>query len=315
MTHRVFKYDVAFSFSKGDEDLAVRISTLLQGRIETFVPSREERWMTDTDFEGRINRVFGSEARMVVVLYRDTWGKAGINRLEEAVLRNRVHCEGHDFLLIIPIDAPTSLPLWLSKKQVWSGFDRWGAEGIAAVIESRVQQAGGTVPRETPLGRAQRLDRDLASEEARQRLLSSQEGVHAAHSEISKLFEEIERIVKGISEETRKVAIRIDRDENHLIFSAHGLSLEVSWFLRSQKTLEESSLQLMLWRGLLSVHGVVFEKPKKLERREFSFDCKHAGLSGWREKEGNSFLTSSDLAEECVNLLLEQIRQIGLGKG
>jgi len=125
---------------------------------------------------------------------------------------------------------------------------------------------------------------------------------------LAKLFDDIERISKEITKTTKKIPVRLDRDEKHLILSTHGLSLDVAWVLRSPNTLEKSSLHVMLWKGLLSVHGATFEKPRRLEKMEFCFDRNLSGKCGWRESEGEDrFLSSTELAEECVNLLLDHI--------
>ena len=95
MNCRLFKYDVAFSFLKGDEDLVSRIDTLLQDRFKTFVPSRREEFIAHTDFERTVHRVFAFEARIVTVLYRDSWGRtgctlAGGDRHSESGTRRRI---------------------------------------------------------------------------------------------------------------------------------------------------------------------------------------------------------------------------------
>jgi hypothetical protein len=304
----LFKYDVAFSFLKGDEDLVSRIDTLLQARFKTFVPSRREEFIAHTDFERTVHRVFGYEARIVTVLYRGSWGRTGCTLLEETALRNRAHEEGYDFILLVPLDISPSLPPWIPKKQIWLGHDRWGVEGTAAVIEARVQQAGGTTHAETPLDHAKRIERETAFEEARRGFLCSHEGVRSAQTELSVLFDKIERISRDITKATQKIPLRLDRDEKHLILSTHGLSLDVAWVLRSPNTLEKSSLQVMLWKGLLSVHGATIEKPRRLDHSEFFFDRNLGGGLGWRDSGGEDrFLSTAELAEECVNLLLDHI--------
>jgi hypothetical protein len=308
MRHPSFKYDVAFSFLERDEDLAVQVDTLLHGRVKTFIPSRREALLAHTDFEQTVHRVFGGETRIVTVLYRDSWGRTGCTLLEESAIRHRAHEDGYDFILLIPLDTPPSLPSWIPKKQSWLGFNRWGVEGMAAVIDARVQQAGGPTHEETPLERAQHLERERVFEEERQAFLNSQEGVRAAQSELAKLFNDIDRISNEINKTTRKISIHLERDEKNLVLSAHGLSLDVTWVLRSPNTLEKSALHVMLWRGLFPVHGAAFEKPRRLETTEFHFDRNSAGDVGWHESERKDrFFTSAELAEECVNLLLNTI--------
>ena len=306
MRHRPFKYDVAFSFLERDENLVSQVDTLLRDRVKTFVPSRKAAFISHTDFERSVDRVFGCETRIVTVLYRGSWGRTGCTLLEETAIRLRAHEDGYDFILLIPLDTPPSLPPWVPKKQTWLGFDRWGVEGLAAVVDARVQQAGKAPDEETALERARRLERELVFEEERRGFLNSPEGVRSAQSELSKLFNDIDRISNEINKTTRKTSLRLERDEKHLVLSAHGLSMDVTWVLRSPNTLEESSLQVMLWRGLLAVHGAAFEKPRRLDRREFCFDRSFAGECGWREQERKDrFLSSLELAEACVTLLLD----------
>ena len=309
MRYASFKYDVAFSFLKRDEALVFQVDSLLHGRVKTFVPSRRDEFIGHTDFENTARRVFGYETRIVTVLYRSHWGSTGRTLLEETVIRNRVHEDGYDFVLLVLLDTPPSLPLWIPKKQLWLSFDRWGLEGTAAVIEARVQQAGGGPTREeTPLERAQRLEREQALEEERQAFLHSQDGFRSALSELAQLFDTIEWISNEIAKTARRIPVRIDRDEKHLVLSVHGLSLDVAWVLRSPNTLERSSLHVMLWKGLLPVHGAAFEKLRRLEKTEFSFDRNFEGENGWREPgREDRFLSSAELAEECLNLLLDHL--------
>jgi hypothetical protein len=308
MRHRSFKYDVAFSFLRRDENLVVQVDTLLRGRLKTFIPSRREAFVDLMDFEKTVDRIFGHESRIVTVLYRGGWGRTGSALVEETAIRNRAHEEGFDFILLVPLDIPLSLPTWIPKKHIWLGFDRWGVEGMAAVIDARVQQAGGLPREESPLERAQRLERELVSEEQRQAFLYSENGVRSAQAELVKLFSDIERISKEITKTAQRIPVRLDRDEKHLVLSTRGLSLDVAWNLRSPKTLENSSLHVMLWKGFLSVHGAAFEKPRRLKKTEVCFDRNFVGEIGWRESgREDCFFSSAELAEDCVNLLLDHI--------
>jgi hypothetical protein len=310
MRHPSFKYDVAFSFLERDENLVSQVDTLLRGRVKTFVPSRRAAFPAHADFEQTVHRVFKCEARIVAVFYRGSWGRAGSTLLEETAVRARAHEQGYDFILLIPLDTPPSLPPWIPKKQTWLGLDRWGAEGMAAVIEARVQLAGGLAREESPLERAQRLERELVFEEERQAFLNSPQGVRSAQSELAKLFNDMERLSDEINRTTQRIRIHLERGAHHLVLSTHGFSLDAAWVLRSPNTLEGSSLQVMLWKGLLAVHGAAFEKPRFLEKTEFRFARNLAGEVGWQASEGKtSFFTSSELAEECLNLLLNRVRR------
>jgi len=303
-----FKYEVAFSFLRKDEEFACRINVLLRDRLETFFSFRKKQVIAGSDDAETYHEVLGFQARIVVLLYREGWGQTPETQMEESVLRDRAHEDGYDFILAIPLEIPPSIPKWLPRRQIWVGLDRWGIEGAASVIEARVQQAGGTPFEETPLERARRIECEIASEEARRMFLHSEQGVISAEAELLKVFDEIEKIPEEIAEKIPKMMTRTERNKTHFVMSARGFSLELDWFLQRSNTLEDSSLHLVLWKGVISISGVGFEKPRALEKLKLIFDRSPAGQLGWRRSKGNTmFLSSGELAEECVRILLDKI--------
>ena len=157
MDYRSYPIDVAFSFVQQDEGLAVQVAELLAGRLHTFVYSKRQNELVARDGEERLNQVFGQDARIVVVLYRGDWAKTAWTRVEETAIRNRAHDEGFDFTVFIPLEQPAALPPWVPKARIWFNLDRWGKEAAAAIIERRVEEAGGAVRAETAVDRATRL--------------------------------------------------------------------------------------------------------------------------------------------------------------
>ncbi|MCX6911329.1 MAG: hypothetical protein NTY01_25250 [Verrucomicrobia bacterium] len=69
MNTKNYKYDVAFSFLQEDEALAQQLSDLLKGRVTTFIYTERQKELAGTDGEQTFNRVFGQEARIVVILH------------------------------------------------------------------------------------------------------------------------------------------------------------------------------------------------------------------------------------------------------
>jgi len=304
-----FKYDVAFSFLKKDEELACRINDLLRDRVGTFFSPRKEQVIAGADGEEAYSEVLACQARIVVLLYREGWGQTSETRMEESALRDRAHEEGYGFILAIPLETPSSIPKWLPKRQIWRGLERWGIEGAASVIEARVQQAGGAPFEGTPLERAQRIEREIASEEARRMFLCSEQGVISAEAELLKVFDEIKRVSEEIRARTPKMVLRTQWDKMHFILTAWGFSLELDWFLPRSNTLEDSFLHLIVWKGIVSISGIGLEKPRTLEKMKFVLDRSPAGKLGWRRSKRNTTLLSSgELAEECVRILFNNVR-------
>jgi hypothetical protein len=144
-----FEYDVAFSFLGQDEAIAVQLNDLLVGRLRTFIYSEQQLKLAGTDGEESFASVFGKQAHSVVVLYRQAWGTTPWTRIEETAIRNRAHDEGFDFALFVPLDIPETKPIWLPKNRLRVGYNRWGIEHAAAVIERRVGELGGSIRTET----------------------------------------------------------------------------------------------------------------------------------------------------------------------
>ena len=141
----LFNYDVAFSFLEADQVLAITIDNLLKDRLKTFIYTDRQAEIAGTDGEKIFNQVFGKEARMVVILYRPQWGSTPWTRIEETAIRNRGYEEGYDFVLFVMLEKGISPSQWLPKNRLWFGFERWGVQGLASIIEARVQEVGGEV--------------------------------------------------------------------------------------------------------------------------------------------------------------------------
>jgi hypothetical protein len=232
LEEKVYKFDVAFSFLAKDERLATQINDLLQDRVKTFLYSRQQEHLAGTDGEKTFSAVFGEDARIVAVLYRNGWGQTPWTRIEETAIRGRAYEEGYDFTLFIPLDQAPTVPRWLPKTQIWFNFERWGSAGAAAIIEQKAQERGGQVREESVLDRAARLGRAIEYENRRRTYLGSSEGVQAAQVELTALCDEIESL--STNEAVRALKIVHKRDMLHtvLLTENNSLGLDVSWPLR-----------------------------------------------------------------------------------
>lgn len=313
-----FKYDVASSFLALDEELAIEINNLFKDRITTFIYSRKQEEIAGTDGEETFNRVFSSEARIVFVLYREGWGKTPWTRIEESAIRNRAYGEGYDFALFAPLDKPPSVPKWLPKNRIWIGLERWGIEGAANIIETRVREAGGEPKEKTVEQLASRLSREITDEKTRQKFLHSEKGVKSAGNEIDKLFSEFEKTVSNISKNGKTVSLSFNRGPQQCAIYADGFSISLTWYLLYTNILESSALHLYLWKGpaqLLGDHSFSFEKPEKIREIEFAFDLDKAGKHVWRVRGNTKHYSTEDLCKFCVTLLFDEIRDETLSKG
>ena len=306
---KTYKYDVAISFLQQDESLARELNNLLRDRLATFVYYEQQKKLVGTDGEVTLNRVFGTEARIVVVLYRDEWGKTPWTRIEDTAIRNRGYDEGYDFLTMIPLDKPPTVPKWLPRARIWGNFERWGVEGAAAVIEARVQAAGGTPKIESPEEQASRLMQIRQNKEKCDEFLNSESGVRRAEQELDSLFANIERIISNIHGDERSINLSCKRvNHQSLDIYSIGYKVNISWSLQFNKSLTYSCLYINFHKSNRSPqtrHG----ESTIIQKDEFNFDLHLPDRYEWKHAGDDRFYSSELLATYCVKQLLDRLEK------
>jgi hypothetical protein len=303
MEDRAYRYDVAFSFLAQDEALACQIRDLLQDRLQTFIFSERQREIAGTDGEITLSRVYGQDARVVVVLYRQGWGATPWTRVEETAIRNRAFDETYDFAIFIPLDQPPIVPQWLPRTRLWVGLNRWGPEGAAGVIEARAQERGGTPREESPEELAQRLSRQMAWKEQREQLLDSEEGVGLASSEAESLLQELQVLCDRITtEEGSKVRPALKRERRRCTLNCFRHNLYVEWHCPCVNALSGSRLTAILTELVPTPWS---SREQTLSEMAFEFDVESDGRAGWRDSTAMRRLyTSKTLAVDLVKILI-----------
>ena len=307
-----YKYDVAFSFLEQDEQIARNLSDLFEGRLTSFIYSKKQEDIAGTDGEETLNRVFGEEARIVVVLFRPAWGSTSWTRIEQTAIQNRHFEDGYDFVTLVMLEKETQPPKWLPKNRIWVGFERVGLEATAAVIEARVQEAGGAVREETIKDKAQRLDREVNWDREKKEFLGSSNGVNAAKAEIENLFNKLEIIASDISGATSQFKFSTQRDShNFIVNSKDYYAVRINWSLEYGNTLNGSRLTVALYKGQLSLRGGIYiENPTHLDTKIFYFDADRIGQYGWLRKNSSAPICSTQqLAESCMTMLMERLKK------
>lgn len=310
MTTSKYKYDVAFSLLADDEEIATSINELIKDGLTTFIYSERQQELAGTDGEKTFNLVFGSEARIVFVLYRKGWGETSWTRIEETAIRNRGYNEGYDFVIFAPLEKNPELPKWLPKNRIWIGLDRWGIEGAASVIEARVQEAGGSPKEETIKDRVNRLRNEIDAEKDRKQFLDSPEGVKFANDEVNKLFGFLEQAIKNTSGSKSSVSLTISVGGRECAINGEGFSARFKWQLLYSNVLSDSVLYLDLFDGYFSIKGdsFLFEKPKRIKNLEFQFDITKSKAPIWRERRNlTQAYSSENLSKLALTLLLDTI--------
>ena len=305
-----YKYEVAFSFVSGDEQVAMQLNDLLQERFTTFLYSERQKEIAGTDGEKTFSEIFGDEARLVVVLYRSGWGETSWTRIEETAIRNRAFEHGYDFTLFIPLDKPTVVPKWLPKTQLWIGLDRWGLNGAASVIEARILQIGGHVCIESIQEKALRIKRELDWDIGRKKILNSERGVNLAEEEIGKLQENVELQIS--STDLKKLfGLEIFIEGFSTYIQSNSLGMALCWNNRYSNTLDEAMLEISIWPGSVPRPGMFFpfEQPRRIYSQSYKFDLDRSCVPIWKDPKRENGLKSEMLIEQVFGNFLNTIRE------
>ena len=304
-----FKYDVAFSFLQEDEQLALEIADRIRDRVNVFIYSEQQNELAGQDGVDKFSRVFGQEARVVVILHRESWGQTKWTRIEDNAIKTRFLNNGPGFLLIIPLDSPDKLPPWVPLTHIWLGIDRYGVNGVSSVIESRVQSAGGIVRVDSPVNYALRVHRALQDTTNKLRWYKSREGVIAAQKAAENLCE----LTKNQAEEIGSNSLALYTDSSphkkaSCLVIGEGYTLAFTWEPKDTDSLTNSLLYVQLFEGYISDNQDSDEPgPKELQKKRFEPDIDSSGTVVWREKGEKHTVTSSQLTNAWLKELIKNI--------
>ncbi|MER9968122.1 hypothetical protein [Mesorhizobium sp. M0060] len=305
-----FKYDVAFSFHSVDENLVVALNDLLQDRFKTFLYSEQQKVLGGTDGEQTFNAVFGEQARIVAVFYRDAWGKTPFTRIEETAIRNRAFAEGFDFTVFIPTEKPASTPKWLPRPRLYLGLERFGLDGAAAVIETRIQEAGGEPSQETIEDRGKRFQRASELRSMKDQFRKSDTGVKAATAAFAAFVDAMKKGVEATGINASFGDLRGERDF-HLL-RLPGVVATIQWRLHYANDLEGSELVVEFHNGMPKLSGM-YNAPsmrpvRRLAASKYDFGLIRPDFSGYvdRDHEGSGFDP-----EALVETILKRAMDLG----
>ena len=268
------EYDVAFSFLKQDEQLAREMADRIRERVKVFIYSEQQKELIANDGVEAFSQVFRNEARVVVVLYRDDWGKTKWTRIEETAVKSRQLVEGFKFLVVVSLDGKH--PVWYPDTWIWGDLERFGIDGLASVIEARIRETGGEVH---PVSLSDRLaaeERRLTFESKR-RTWRHQDSPQDALREFARLKDVCRRRIEGLNSATIKITqfnfgreSRLDLRNLHLIFRCEPTfanldgTFLIIWIVKGgiprgdsvhgeTKTLENLKYQLILILTILTL--------------------------------------------------------------
>lgn len=308
-----FKYDIALSFLARDENIAQEIYERLKERYNVFLYSEQQKELAGRDGESAFKKVFESETKLVVVLYRSEWGSTPWTRMEQTGIRDRAYNTGYDFCTFLALEEKPKVPDWFPKQRLYASVPRFGIEQAVTVVESRAQEAGIESRELTLTERAQMLERQRQFESARTSFLSSYEGVRAAEQAdkelralLSSRFADLEQHIPSL---------RIEQKTNDREFGIAGVgpALMVHYRQAYGNSLTDSKLIVGLFEGgppLRTIH--YFNEPQRLRSIEFQFDRTEEMPTCWHH--AGRYYNTEQAAELIIKFWLGA-QPIGSGPG
>ncbi len=309
MTNK-FTYNVAFSFLQKDEILVFQANDLIQDRFKTFVYPHHQRELAGADGEKVFNETFGEKARLVVVFYRENWGKTPWTRIEETAIRNRAHDEGYDFVMFVKLDSST-MPKWLPKNRIYVDFERWGLKGLASVIEARIQEAGGQIHIESLEDQTARIKRTHLLQDERRKYLISNESYQDSQKEFDKLYTLIENKTKFLEDSEMRLHFNyLKKPGSYISVKFDKYNLHLVWDYSYSNSLKDSLFAVALTMNTNKRDKFGRPEEYNLSRKEYNFDINPIDKQiGWSEKNGdNEFVTSEQLMLYWLGLFLDRVR-------
>jgi hypothetical protein len=157
---------------------------------------------------------------------------------------------------------------------------------------------------------AVRLVERFDYEAVRESWLSSEHAKHDAEREVENLFQELEALAHQVGKSGLHLEFR--RGDQHSLTLAHPHgSLTVGWWCTYVNTISSSGLVVRIWDRKLEPYAMVWggrHKPQELQNINYAADLGPGRHVGWSEESGKRrFLTSSQLADQCLRTLLNQI--------
>jgi hypothetical protein len=311
------KYDVAISFLSKDSDTAGSLSQKLTESLQVFYFPRNQEELAGTDGLESMRKPFFDDSRVTVILYRNGWGETPWTRVEATAIKDSCLEHGWRRLFLIVLDSAT-LPIWVPHTHVYLNYREYGLEQAVGAIKARVQEQGGQNLPMTPMKRAEIFE--VEEQFHRDKLkMNSPEGWKSVFNSAGVLFREIERHCLAVNIKKGSLQIKcgfILNEQSALqqcVLTNGQVSLDVSWLQRYVNTLQESSLTVREYHQNLllpseTLGRYYIDPPQSIRETKYFPELSFGREFGWKKYGSAEFISSPELAEQCVINLMDLAR-------
>jgi len=310
------QYDVAISFLSEDEPIGAAFRDRLSDGLNVFFYPQNQEQLAGTDGLETMRAPFLDNSRVVVVLYREPWGKTPWTRVEQTAIQEGCLEQGWHRLFFVALDNTSPIPKWVPPNHVRFNYEDFGLEQAVGAIKARVQECGGVVEPMTALKRAALYEAEARYIRARGQI-NSYQGMEIVRGKVLELFQEVERLCSEINA-AGNANITVGSSVGKCVIRNHRVSLIVGWAQSYTNTTDGSGLKVLEFNAQMPLPNsreMSFFEPIKLKETTYLPDLSRAREYGWVEQgKAMQFLSSPALADRCVTQFLDLAERADRGE-
>jgi len=238
--------DVAITFLGQDESIAKDLYDSLSERLDVFYYAERQPELVGTDGEESFGEIFRDKARVVVVLYRKGWGETMMTRAERSGIKQRASKEGYNFSIWVPLDEEKSIPAFLDPQFIWFDFNRWGIDGLAAVIEEKVKESGVKVRPETVFDRLNKFNKKVELKKEIDSFHWSPEGVSFVQKAANNLESVIKNKTEKFEEITKEIRFGVQSSREQVSVTSFPFKMNFYVYQKASNTVHDSEIIVSL---------------------------------------------------------------------
>jgi hypothetical protein len=294
---------IAISLCKEDAEFARALKNALNPKLNVFIYEDEQHRLVGKSGISEFTSVFRSECKLVVILARKKYGKAGYTKLEQDAIHDRLVEEGMDMSFIVVVQMePLGKPSWYPSSRIYASATRQSIEEIAGIIEYKLTERGVEI---IPLTFEEKID--LAEQKRKDRKAHIQflQSTESRDEALEQLEDFVKTVNKKIdSAQRRDLGVSISRRD----FNSESFKTFQNTFayvqlgdirLRILIEMERAhpnrfTSQMIALRGIIEEledqqyafeNGMKLHKYKIITHSEYRFSTDNKQLVGWSQIE------------------------------
>lgn len=313
-------FDVAISFLARDEGIAKQLCDGLKGLNVFFFPRSQEELAGTNGLESMRKPFFDS--RIVVVLFRDPWGKTRWTMVEDTAIQERCLKHGWQGLLFVQLEKAHSYPAWVPETHVRYNMEDFGLDGLVGVIKARVLDLGGRIEPPNAYSEAVRVRREAEYLTDRDRLMRDANWIHSLRQSISRTLAAVVRLADEIAA-LHGMQLKAGCEPQCCVLRCDNwISMAVQWRQPCVNSVIDDQLgETFLWVKQFSggiptpgEHiGIVFD-PILVGEYKFKVDLSQLREIVWRETGVAGVIVPGSLADRIVRLFLDFVSRANRGE-